>query len=321
MSRDKRHPSDGSARGWQTARMPPAPAPLMLLDTASLYFRAFFGVPDTLRAPDGTAVNAVRGMLEFVARLAETRRPSAIVACWDNDWRPQFRVDLIPSYKAHRVADPVEGAEEVPDLLSPQVPIIGAALEALGVPVVGADGFEADDIIGTLAGHASGPVEVVTGDRDLFQLVDGRVLVLYTARGVGRLEEVDDAWLRAKYGVTGAQYADFALLRGDASDGLPGVKGVGEKTAAALVAQYGDLAGIIAAAADRRSAVRPAIRRALAEAADYLVVAPRVVRVRTDAPVAMPTSNPRPKVLAELTERYGLAGPAGRAASALAMPR
>jgi 5'-3' exonuclease len=292
--------------------------PLLLLDAASLYFRAFFGVPDTLRAPDGTPVNAVRGLLDFIARLATDREPDRVVACWDNDWRPAFRTDLLPSYKAHRVAEPDPAAEEVPDLLTPQVPIIAALLPALGVPVCGADGYEADDVIGSLAADAGGAVEIVTGDRDLFQLVDQRVRVLYTARGVGRAEVVDDEWLDAKYGVIGRQYADFATLRGDASDGLPGVRGIGEKTAALLLRQYGDLAGIEAAAADPASSMKPAARRAIAAAGDYLAVAPRVVAVRRDLALAIPASAPDPALLAELGGRYGIDGPIRRAAEALA---
>ncbi len=294
--------------------------PLLLLDTASLYFRAFFGLPDTLRAPDGTPVNAVRGMLDFVARLATDREPDRVVACWDNDWRPQFRVDLLPSYKAHRVADALAGSEEVPAALAGQVPIIAAVLTSLGVPVVGADGYEADDVIGSLAATATGAVEVVTGDRDLFQLVDHRVRVLYTARGVGRAEVVDDAWLEAKYGTIGRQYVDFATLRGDASDGLPGVAGIGEKTAAGLLARFGDLAGIQAAAADPDSAIRPAVRRSLLASGEYLAAARQVVAVRRDLPLAVPDLDPDRDALSELGRRYGLAAPIARAMTALHGP-
>jgi 5'-3' exonuclease len=260
---------------------------LMLLDSASLYFRAFFGVPDSLKAPDGTVVNAVRGMLDFVATLATQYKPNAIVAAWDDDWRPAWRVDLIPSYKTHRVAEVVsEGIseEEIPDLLSPQVPIIAEGLTMLGIPVVGAQGAEADDIIGSLARLWDGPVDVVTGDRDLFQLVDDDhpTRVLYTARGVGNHDVVDAAWIRGKYGVEPSQYVDFAVMRGDASDGLPGVPGIGEKTAASLLATYGDLDGIEAAAADPASELRPRIRQSLLDSRDYITAARTVVAVRED---------------------------------------
>lgn len=256
----------------------------MLLDSASLYFRAFFGVPDSMKAPDGTVVNALRGMLDFVATLAARYRPDVIVAAWDDDWRPDWRVALIPSYKAHRVAEPSTGAEEVPDLLSPQVPLIAEALTMLGIPVVGAVGAEADDVIGSLAKAWAGPVDVVTGDRDLFQLVDDNhpTRVLYTARGVGNHDVVDAAWIRGKYDIEPSQYVDFAVMRGDASDGLPGVAGIGEKTAAALLATHHDLDGIQAAATSSESDLRPRIRQSLLDSRDYIAAARTVVAVRED---------------------------------------
>ncbi|MER0245465.1 5'-3' exonuclease [Streptomyces sp. HSW2009] len=311
---------------------------LMLLDTASLYFRAYFGVPDSVRAPDGTPVNAVRGLLDFIARLVQDHRPDELVACMDADWRPQWRVDLIPSYKAHRVADepaapltagehaPHTGdyAEEVPDTLAPQVPVIEEVLDALGIARVGVAGYEADDVIGTLATAAGGPVDIVTGDRDLYQLVsdDRAARVLYPIKGVGTLQIVDESWLREKYGVDGSGYADLALLRGDPSDGLPGVPGVGEKTAAKLLAAHGDLAGIMAAAADPASKITPAQRKRLVEAREYVAVAPRVVRVATDVPLppfdpALPRTPRHPTALEKLAERWGLGSSLHRVISTL----
>ena len=227
----------------------------MLLDTASLYFRAYFGVPDSVTAPDGTPVNAVRGLMDFISRLVGEYHPTHLACCWDNDWRPQWRVDLLPTYKAHRVVEEVASApdvEEVPDPLETQVPIILDVLEAFGIAVVGADEHEADDVIGTLATDAGMPVDIVTGDRDLFQLVDdaASVRVLYVARGVSRHERVDEAWVRARYGIEARQYADFATLRGDASDGLPGVAGVGDKTAATLLGRFGTIEALLAAVDD-----------------------------------------------------------------------
>ena len=301
------------------------PERLLLLDSASLYFRAFFGVPDSLRAPDGTPVNAVRGLLDFIARLVTDRAPTRLVACWDDDWRPAFRVAAIPSYKAHRVADEAANAEEVPDLLSPQVPIIVDVLAALGVARVGAPGHEADDVIGTLATRAACPVDVVTGDRDLFQLVDDarEVRVLYTARGVGKHDVVDDADVRRRYGVPARAYADFATLRGDPSDGLPGVAGVGEKTAATLLTTYGDLGGVLAVLDDPKSGLSPTLRRRLDAARDYLAVAPAVVRVVTDLdlPVVddrLPRAPADLEGLAELATRWNLGGSVQRVVAALA---
>ncbi|WP_306319399.1 MULTISPECIES: 5'-3' exonuclease [unclassified Streptomyces] len=291
----------------------------MLLDTASLYFRAYFGVPDSVRAPDGTPVNAVRGLLEFITRLVHDHRPTHLVACMDADWRPQWRVDLIPSYKAHRVAEETAAGspdeEEIPDTLSPQVPVIEAVLDALGIARVGVEGYEADDVIGTFTGRAEGPVDIVTGDRDLFQLVDDKLQrrVLYPLKGVGTLQVTDEDLLREKYGVDGAGYADMALLRGDPSDGLPGVPGVGEKTAAKLLAQYGDLAGIMAAVDDPKSKLTPTQRKRLDEARPYLAVAPTVVRVAGDVPLPkVDTTLPReprdPAALDDLAARWGLGG-------------
>lgn len=300
---------------------------LMLLDTASLYFRAYFGVPESLKSPEGEPVNAVRGLLDFIARLVQDHRPDQLVACMDADWRPQWRVDLVPTYKTHRLAaEPsVEGEEEIPDTLSPQVPVIEQVLDALGIARVGAPGYEADDVIGTLATRAAGPVEIVTGDRDLFQLVDDArgVTVLYPVKGVGSAERVDDAHLLEKYGVDGASYADMAALRGDASDGLPGVKGIGEKTAAQLIQSYGDLAGVRAAAADPTSKLTPARRRNLLEGAAYLDVAPTVVRVATDVPLpafdpALPAEPLDPMALEALAERWGLGGSLERVVAVLA---
>ncbi|HLN76255.1 MAG TPA: 5'-3' exonuclease [Nocardioidaceae bacterium] len=295
----------------------------MLLDTASLYFRAYFGVPDSIRAPDGTPVNAVRGLLDFISRLVTDYQPTHLACCWDNDWRPQWRVDLLPSYKAHRVEKelPKErpgGAhyeEEVPDPLEAQIPVIVEVLEAFGIAIVGADGYEADDVIGTLATSAGMPVDVVTGDRDLFQLVDddAEVRVLYTARGVGRHEQVTNEVIRSKYGIDGRQYADFAALRGDPSDGLPGVAGVGEKTAETLLRRFGDLAGIVAAASDPASDLAPGPRRKIKDAAEYLLVAPKVVGVARDLDLgtpelALPRTPARPDRLVELSETWGLGG-------------
>jgi 5'-3' exonuclease len=296
----------------------------MLLDTASLYFRAFYGVPDSIRAPDGTPVNAVRGLLDFIARLLTDRRPDGLVACLDADWRPAFRVAAIASYKAHRVA--ADGGEDVPPALAAQVPVILELLRALGVAAVGVPGYEADDVIGAITARAPGPVDIVTGDRDLFQLVDDArgVRVLYTAsRGVGRAEVVDEAAVAARYGIPARAYADFALLRGDPSDGLPGVPGVGEKTAATLLSTHGDLPGVLGAAIDPDSGMSPALRRKLAAASAYLSVAPAVVRVAVNAPLPeyvdqVPRVPADPAAVRALADRWGLGSSLERVLTAMA---
>jgi 5'-3' exonuclease len=295
----------------------------MLLDSASLYFRAYFGVPDSFKAPDGTPVNAVRGLLDFIARLVTDRGPTHLVACWDEDWRPAFRVEALPSYKAHRLAP--DGHEEiVPDPLVPQIAVIADVLAAVGIARVGATGYEADDVIGTLVAQATRPVDVVTGDRDLFQLVDDarRVRVLYTARGVGRHEVVDEAAITAKYAIPGRAYADFALLRGDPSDGLPGVPGIGEKTAASLITKFGDLTGLLAALDSGDPGLPRTTRAKLDAARDYLAAAPVVVRVAHDAPLpayddTLPARVSDPEALVVLSERWGLDSPVDRLLKAL----
>lgn len=301
----------------------------MLLDTPTLYFRAYFGLPDSIKAPDGMPVNAVRGTLDFISLLVGQHRPDRLIACFDADWRPAFRVAAIPSYKAHRVAeeqpDASGNAEEIPDTLSPQVPVLEEVLDAFGIARGWADGFEADDAIAAYAAAHDGPVDVVTGDRDLFQLVDDAhgVQVLYIARGLAKLEVVDEAALTGKYGIPGRGYADFATLRGDPSDGLPGVPGIGEKTAASLISEFGGLAGLQAALDDPASTLKPAIRKKLDAARDYLKVAPEVVHVRADATVVpaesrLPTTPSAPDALEDLATRSGLSSPVKRLQTALA---
>jgi 5'-3' exonuclease len=306
----------------------------MLLDAASLYFRAYYGVPESVKAPDGTPVNAVRGFLDMVSTLVTRFRPDGLVACLDYDWRPAWRVELIPSYKAHRVvADAEPGPdgvwpEESPDTLTPQVPVLLDVLAALGVATVGVPGYEADDVIGTLA--TSPPpgfegVDIVTGDRDLFQLVDDdrAVRVLYTGRGVAKLEILDDAAVRGKYGVPASQYADLATLRGDASDGLPGVAGIGEKTAAGLLGRFGSLDALLVALDSGDAQLSAGQGARLRAAREYLAAAPTVVRVARDLPipeldVTLPRAPSDQEALLALAERWGLASPVTRIVDALA---
>ncbi|MBK8469407.1 MAG: 5'-3' exonuclease [Candidatus Phosphoribacter sp.] len=322
---------------------------LLLLDSASLYFRAFYGVPDQRETPAEPPTNAVRGFLDMLSTLIDRHRPTHLAACWDNDWRPQFRVQAIPTYKSHRLApgsDPnapggVAGAgagsaapgattEEAPDDLAPQVPVIGDALRAVGLARIGVDGYEADDVIGALADRYAGrlAIDVVTGDRDLFQLVDDtrQVRVVYTARGGVRDPDlVDQAYLAQRYGVPdGAAYADFAVLRGDPSDGLPGVAGIGEKSAAALLVTFGSLAGIRAAVDGGDPRIKGAQRTRLEAGTAYLDVAPRVVHVATDAPLPehdlrLPTAVADPVLLSRLAVDYGLTNPFNRLLGALGL--
>ncbi|WP_149359226.1 5'-3' exonuclease [Lolliginicoccus suaedae] len=310
-------------------------APVVLLDGASLWFRSFHALPESLTAPDGRPVNAVRGFLDTIASLVRSHEPSRLVVCLDNDWRPAFRVAAIPSYKAHRVAstdEPAGGAEDVPESLPPQVDMILDVLDAIGIATAGADGYEADDVLGTLAAReATDPVIVVSGDRDLLQVVADDpvpVRVLYVGRGLAKAELFGPAEVAARFGVpeerAGAAYAELALLRGDPSDGLPGVAGVGEKTASRLLLEHGSLAAVMAAAADPASSLTASVRKKLAASVDYVAAAEKVVRVATDAPITLsrpdeiPRQPPGRHGLADLGHDYGIDNALARLLAALA---
>ncbi|WP_343572062.1 5'-3' exonuclease [Mycobacterium sp.] len=311
-------------------------APLLLLDGASMWFRSFFGVPSSITSPDGRPVNAVRGFIDSVATVITRHKPGRLVVCLDLDWRPQFRVDAIPSYKAHRVEEenPIgqTDVEEVPDDLSPQVEMIAEILDAFGLCTGGAEGYEADDVIGTLAAkERRDAVIVVSGDRDLLQVVRDEpvaIRVLYLGRGLTNATLMGPAEVAERYRLpadrAGTGYAELALLRGDPSDGLPGVPGVGEKTAATLLAQHGSLAAILAAVDDPKSSLAKGVRTKLRNALDYIEVAGPVVRVATDAPVTLSTATDAlplvaadPARVADLATELGLGSSIARLQKAL----
>jgi 5'-3' exonuclease len=293
----------------------------LLVDSASLIYRALFSVPDTVRAPDGTLVNAAYGFLGMLESLVTQHDPDFICCAADDDWRPEWRVELIDTYKTHR-AEPGSAQEQAEDLLAPQTPLIFEIIAGCGIRVVGHPGYEAEDVIGTLAERAPGRVAIVSGDRDLFQLVrDPDIVVLYPRRGVSQVDVVDETYIETKYQIPGRAYRDFALLRGDPSDGLPGVRGVGEKLAAALLARYGSLDGILEAArgSDQGIALSK-VRRDL----DYVERAIKVVTIPTDLPIpdvdlTRPRREPDATVV-ELAERYGLGGALRRLVAALSPP-
>lgn len=316
---------------------------LMLLDGASLWFRSFYALPEKMTSPDGRPVNAVRGFLDTIANLVTREQPTRLVVCLDLDWRPTFRTDLIPSYKAHRVAEEVPhtgdtgdtdavDVEEVPDTLTPQVDMILDVLRCAGIATSGALGCEADDVIGTLAfAEATDPVIVVSGDRDLLQVVADdpvAVRVLYVGRGLAKAEMMGPVEVADKYGVpverAGMAYAEMSMLRGDPSDGLPGVSGIGEKTAAKLISEFGSLDALEAAAADHDSTVATRSRNALRAATGYLEAARTVVLVRTDAETIdsidddrLPAAPADPAGLADLVDKLGIGGSVARLSKAL----
>jgi 5'-3' exonuclease len=290
----------------------------LLIDAASLIFRALFSTPDTVRAPDGTLVNAAHGFLGMLARLITDHDPDFICCATDEDWRPEWRVKLIDTYKSYR-AEPGSAQEQAEDRLAPQLPALFEILSLCGIPVVGQPGYEAEDVIGSLAAQAPGRVAIVSGDRDLFQLVrDPNIFVVYPRRGVSQVEVVDEKYIETRYGIPGRAYRDFAVLRGDPSDGLPGVRGIGEKMAASLLARYGSLDDILEAAIEPDPSVALGkVRRDL----DYVKRAVQVVTIPTDLPLpdadlTRPRTEPDAAVY-PLAERFGLKNAVHRLDAAL----
>jgi len=295
---------------------------LMLLDSASLWYRAYFGMPDTLLSPSGEPVNAIRGYLDMTSKLIAQYKPKRLVACIEGDWRPSWRVDLFPEYKANRLD--VEGEEEEPDTLGPQIPILLDILEAFQIPIVGVDDYEADDVMASYTVSEPGPIKIVTGDRDLFQLVDDKrkISVVYLAKGIANHDLVDLRWIAQKYDIPGERYALFAMIRGDASDGLPGIRGIGEKGAAVIAKQFSSLEEVMAAAKNDDERLTPNARKKLLESSEYARIAPKLVHCALDVPLPKLDINlpKRPNNLDEIYQYqkdYGLGASVDRLISAL----
>jgi 5'-3' exonuclease len=282
----------------------------LLVDAPSLFFRALFSTPDSVRTPQGSPINAAHGFFRMLARLVEYHDPDFLACADDASWRPKWRVELVESYKDFRAA-PGSAQEAAEEQLHPQLPILYGFLEMCDVALIGHPEYEAEDVIGTLAQKAPGRVVIFSGDRDLFQLVrDPNVVVHFPIRGVSKVDVVDEAYIEKRYGIPGRSYRDFAVLRGDPSDGLPGVSGIGEKLAAALVARYGNIETILGEA--ERDARSPVLGKVLREA-DYVRRAARVVTIATDLPIepgdlSRPRDLPRSEIIAA-AKRVGLEGP------------
>lgn len=287
---------------------------LMLLDSASLWYRAFYGMPDSLISPDGIPVNAIRGYLDMSSRLISTYKPKRLVACIEGDWRPSWRVELFPEYKANRIDE--TGEEEEPDLLAPQIPILMDVLDAFGIAIVGIDDYEADDVMASFAERETGPIRIVTGDRDMFQLVDEikDVKIVYLAKGISQHDLVDTAWVANKYEIPGDRYALFAMFRGDPSDGLPGVKGIGEKGAALISNNFANVDEVIQGAQNGHPALSPSLIKKILEGRDYLGIAPTLVQCARN--VSLPNIDlSLPKKPSDLSEIYALQKKYGLGAS------
>ena len=296
---------------------------LMLLDSASLWYRAYYGMPDTLLAPDGTPVNAIRGYIDMTARLISIYKPDRLVACLDGDWRPSWRVELFPEYKANRLEEEGEEEEE-PETLTPQIPILLDLLDLFGIPVVGVDDFEADDVMATYAEVEKGPIRIVTGDRDLFQMVDDKrdIKVVYLAKGISQHDLVDVKYVSDKYQIPGERYALFAMFRGDPSDGLPGVRGIGEKGAALIANNFANVDDALAGAHEAHASLPPALAKKIIAGSEYLKIAPTVVQVARNVSlprvdISMPVSPSDLSQIYQFKERYGLGASVDRLISVL----
>jgi 5'-3' exonuclease len=300
---------------------------ILLIDSASLWYRAFYGMPDTLRAPNGQPVNAIRGFLDSVARLSAHYKPDQIVACLDGDWRPSWRTELVPEYKAARDV-PSEDSEALQDEidLESQTPVILDILDAIGLPVIGIDDYEADDVIATLATREKSPIVIATGDRDLFQLVDDQkpISVAYLAKGISSHELVDLQWISQRYGIPGERYALMALLRGDPSDGLPGVRGIGEKGAAKIVNLFGSVAEMLTAAEQGDDRLGAVLAKKLLEGRKYLQRAEPVVTCVRDLRLPsfaqqLPTQISNRKKLNSIIEEFGVGTSVSRLLAAISL--
>ena len=295
---------------------------LMLLDSATLWYRAYYGMPDTLVSPTGQPVNAIRGYLDMTSRLLVKYQPNRIVACLEGDWRPSWRVELFPDYKLNRLDE--EGGEEEPDTLGPQIPILLDVLDALGIPLLGVDDYEADDLMATFSVKQPGPVRIVTGDRDLFQLADDKrdVKIVYLAKGISNHDLVDSKWIQNKYQIPGDRYALFAMIRGDSSDGLPGIKGIGEKGAMVIANLFKTLPDVMQAAANSDERLSANIRKKLLESSQYAAIAPKLVSCALDVAIpemdiAMPKKPKSLEKIEKLKVEFGLGASIDRIISAL----
>jgi 5'-3' exonuclease len=295
---------------------------LLLLDSASLWYRAYFGMPDTLLSPKGEPINAVKGFLDMSARLINIYSPNRFVACLEGDWRPSWRVDLFPEYKLNRIDDSGEEAE--PDTLSPQIPVLLDVLDAFGFATLGVDNYEADDVIATLSKSERGPIRIASGDRDLFQLVDDKkdVKIVYLAKGLSNHDLVDIDWISKKYEIPGDRYALFAMIRGDASDGLPGLKGIGEKGAALIAKSFSQMQDVVQAAENEDELLPKTLAKKVLASKEYARIAPKLVKCALDVPI--PSMNidlpKKPNSLTkikDLQSEYGLGSSVDRLISAL----
>jgi DNA polymerase-1 len=277
------------------------PAPLLAVDTPWLLYRSFFGLPRSIRDGEDRPTGALLGTLNSILAVVDACRPRAVVCCMGAE-EAEYRVALYPGYHAHR--DPMPGE------LRPQWEAAPGLLAAFGWTVAVHETLEADDLLGSFAreeGRAGGRTLLLTGDRDLYQAVDEHTAVLELPKG-GAPVELGVAEVRARYGVTPAQVPDLIALRGDPSDGLPGARGIGVKTAADLLREHGTLEGVLASANRQRPRIGAALRGQAGELRDFLEIATLV-----EVEVALPADRPTDLAAgAEAARRHGLGRLAAR---------
>jgi len=285
----------------------------LLLDVSSLTYRAYFALKEPgIFAKDGTPVAAVHGYLDMVTKLIVDRRPDEVVHVYDHDWRPTARTDIYPGYKADRPPEPEE--------LTVQFALLREVLDRTGMLQAQTEGWEAEDAIGAFCLEATEQdrIDIVSGDRDLIQLVrDPVVRLLFTLRGVSDLGRYDEAGVLEKYGIPASRYLEFAILRGDPSDGLPGVRGVGEKTARELVLAFPSIDAMLEAATAGAMVIKPGVRAKLVDATAYLADMQRLVPVHTDAPLSLWAGERDDAALLADAATLGLRGPIQRLQGAL----
>ena len=259
----------------------------LLVDSASLWYRAFYGMPESISSTTGLPNNAIKGFFDGLARIITRYRPDEIGICLDDNWRPQWRVDLFPGYKLNRLeADACAGGGEAePDLLTPQIGPIIELCTLLGLHPISVEDQEADDVIATLANVSTDTsIRVMTGDRDLFQLIrlPSDVQIIYLAKGISQHDLVDGSYITTRYGVPADRYGLFAAIRGDASDGLPGIKGIGEKGAATIANSFDSMDAVIDAAITESDLLSSTHRKRILADLDYARIAEKLVNCRTD---------------------------------------
>lgn len=251
---------------------------ILAIDLSSLIFRSFYGLPSSIKDAAGLPINGVKGYLETLNRLKKIYSPERIIHALDVDWRPKWRTDLLPQYKAHRVL--VDESEEVEDDLVRQIEILPSILQTLGMQCIGKTNYEADDVLASIARNNPKTI-IVSGDKDLFQTIDDKRSIYVHLLGKDGGTRFGERDIKKKFGIESKSYLDYAVLKGDPSDGLPGVKGIGEKTAVEIINKFRNIENLIDKYFDSK-VLSPKQKQNISESIPYLKKALKVVKLRDD---------------------------------------